>query len=211
MMLLAYAAILFASIFVVILILLHFLKPEFDSSWRMISEYEIGQFGWMMRSAFFCWGAALLTMLIAIWPAMNSNAGMISRWWFLLIVLALFGAGIFKTNAITDNTPNTANTIHSLCGAFVILTFPIAATLSVRSLLNNEFWLPGQNLMMLGTIFVWIGLVAFFASIVISRRLDPAAGRVGPKIYLGWPNRFLVLTYVIWIIIIAGNVLRSAG
>ena len=31
--------------FSVLLILLHFLKPELDPSWRMISEYEIVEIG----------------------------------------------------------------------------------------------------------------------------------------------------------------------
>ena len=53
-MLTAYAAILFTAIFLGLLALLHFLKPELDPAWRMISEYEIGRFGWMMRLAFFC-------------------------------------------------------------------------------------------------------------------------------------------------------------
>ena len=40
-----YISIIFAVVFLVILILLHFLKRELDPAWRMISEYEIGRFG----------------------------------------------------------------------------------------------------------------------------------------------------------------------
>jgi hypothetical protein len=40
-------AIIFSVTFLAILFLLHFLKPELDPSWRMISEYEIGRYGWM--------------------------------------------------------------------------------------------------------------------------------------------------------------------
>jgi len=38
-------AIVFAILFLTILFLLHFLKPELDPAWRMISEYEIGRLG----------------------------------------------------------------------------------------------------------------------------------------------------------------------
>ena len=41
--------------FSLLLVLLHVLKPEIDPSWRMISEYEIGRYGWAMRLAFVCW------------------------------------------------------------------------------------------------------------------------------------------------------------
>jgi hypothetical protein len=204
-----YISIVFAAFFLAILFLLHFLKQEFDPAWRMISEYEIGRFGWMMRLAFFCWGASVLALLITIWPSLQPISGIISRWWFVLIVVALFGAGIFKPNPITDHTPNRVNTIHTLCGTIVILTFPIAATLAVRSLLHNHSWLANQGILIFGTVLVWMGMVAFFASIIISRIIDPSAGRrVGPHVYSGWPNRFMVITYIVWIIIIAVIALR---
>ena len=205
----AYTSIVFASIFLAILFLLHFLKRELDPAWRMISEYEIGRFGWMMRLAFFSWGASVLAMLITIWPSLQPISGTISRWWFVLIVIALFGAGIFKTNPITENTPNRVNTIHTICGTIVILTFPIAATLAVRSLLHNPLWSAYQGLLIVGIVLAWIGVVAYFATIIISRIKDPKAGEAGhPPVYMGWPNRFNVVTYIIWIIIIAVIALR---
>jgi hypothetical protein len=203
-----YLSIVFASVFIIILTLLHFLKRELNPSWRMISEYEIGRFGWLMRIAFFSWGASVLALLISIWPSLQPISGTISRWWLVLIVMALFGAGIFKTDPITENTPNWVNTIHSVCGAIVILTFPIAATLAVRSLLHNQLWSASRSQVIFGTVLTWVGLAAFFASIIISRTIDPSAGRVGPHVYLGWPNRIMVVTYVVWLIIIAVAALR---
>ena len=55
-------AIVLSSIFLVILFLLHFLEPEFNPLWRMISEYELGSYGWMMSLAFFCWGGSMLAL-----------------------------------------------------------------------------------------------------------------------------------------------------
>jgi hypothetical protein len=40
--------------FSILLVRVHVLKPEIDPSWRMISEYEIGRYGWLMRLAFVC-------------------------------------------------------------------------------------------------------------------------------------------------------------
>ena len=205
----AYVSIVFAVVFLAILFSLHFLKPEFDPAWRMISEYEIGRFGWMMRLAFFCWGASVLALLISIWPSLQPISGTISRWWFVLIVMALVGAGIFKTNPITDRTPNRENTLHLLCGAIVLLTFPIAATLAVTNLLNNPMWSASQGLLIAGTVLVWIGMVTYFASVIRARIKDPTAGEVGgPHVLQGWPNRFMVVTYLIWIIIMAMIALR---
>jgi hypothetical protein len=175
----------------------------------MISEYEIGRYGWMMRFAFFCWGVSLLALLNTIWPSLQPISGTISRWWFVLIVMALFGAGIFKTDPITDQTSSRVNTIHKICGTIVILTFPIAATLAVRSLLHNPLWSAYQGLLILGTALVWIGMIAYFASIINARIKDPTAGEAGGlHIDMGWPNRFNVVTYIVWIMIIAGTALR---
>ena len=55
-----------------------------------------------------------------------------------MLGVALFDAGIFKINAITDATPSVANDLHTLYGAIVIFTFPIAAALVACSLGRNH-------------------------------------------------------------------------
>ena len=201
-------AVVLAASFLTILLLLHFLEPEFDPSWRMISEYEIGRYGWLMSLAFFCWGGSVLALLTALWPSLQTIGGMIGRWWLLLIGVALFGAGIFKTNAITDTTPSTANSLHTLCGAFVILTFPIVASLVARSLARNPEWITTRQRLLWVTLLVWFSMFAFFGSIIISSAVNPSAGRVGPEVLLGWPNRFMVVTYAIWLITVASRALQ---
>ena len=143
---------------------------------------------------------SLFYLVVALWPMLQTTSGMIGRGWLLLIGVALLGAGIFITNPITDATPRIANTLHTICGALVILTFPIVATLVAGSLARNQAWASGQPRLVWETFLVWFGMGAFFGSIIISRAINPAAGRVGPQVYLGWPNRFMVVTYQIWLI-----------
>lgn len=200
----------FVVAFLSLLVLLHFLEPEFDPSWRMISEYEIGRYGWMMSLAFFCWGISVLALLVTLWNALQSMGGKIGRWWLVLIGIALFGAGIFKTNPITDTAVSTANTLHTLCGALVILTFPIAASLVARSLTRSQEWAAARRRLFWATVLVWVSQLAFFASIIVSNAINPGAGRVGPQIFLGWPNRFNVFVYVTWLIIVALHAQRIA-
>ena len=198
-------AVIFSATFLVILFLLHFLKPELDPSWRMISEYEIGRYGWMMRLAFFCWGSSVLSLLVALGRSLRTIGGKIGYVWLVLIGIALFGAGIFVTNEITNTTVSTANTLHTLCGAFVILTFPIASSLVVGSLARNKEWVAARRPLFWVEILVWLSMFAFFGSIIVSNAINPSAGRVGPEVYLGWPNRFMVLIYHVWLITIAVN------
>jgi hypothetical protein len=145
----------------------------------------------MMRLAFFCWGASVLALLILIWPSLLPTTGTISRWWFVLIVLALFGTGIFKTDPITDITNSLVNTIHRICGTIVILTFPIVTTLAIRSLLHDPLWLEYKGLLIFGTILAWIGMATYFTTITVPRIKNPEAGETGgPHINMGWSNRF---------------------
>ncbi len=202
------AAVIFAAMFILTLALLHFLKPEFDPKWRMISEYEIGKHGTLMQGAFFAWAASVLFMMVVAWRFIGSAGGIIGWVWFLIIVLALVGAGIFKTNAITDNSTGRDNTIHTLCESIVILTFPIASTLVANALLRSPFWEPYTLVVFNFTLLNWLGMIGFFASIIWSRRKDPSAGRVGPKVLLGWPNRIMVVIYNVWVIVLAVCVIQ---
>lgn len=200
---LSIAAIVFALLFILTLAVLHFLKPEFDPKWRMISEYEIGKYGYLMQGAFWVWAASLLTFAIAAWHFIGSASGIIGWVWLLVIVLALVGAGIYKTNAITDNSTSRDNTLHTLCGSVVILTFPIASTLVANALLKSPFWEPYTLAVFNFTLLNWLGMLGFFGSIIWSRKKDPSAGRVGPKVLLGWPNRIMVVLYNVWVIVLA--------
>ncbi len=192
-----------AGAFLAFLFLLHFLKPELDPSWRMISEYEIGRFGWLMQLAFFCWGGSVLALVAALWPTSRTVGGAIARWWFAILGLAMIGAGIFITNPITDDAVSTANTLHTLFGALVIMTFPIAASILAGSLARKPEWSGAKGWLVWGTLLLWISQFAFFGSITISQAINPNAGRVGPEVYLGWPNRIMVLIYSIWLILVA--------
>jgi len=195
--------------FLTILTLLHFLKPEFDPSWRMISEYEIGRFGWLMRVNFPIWGLSLLTFAVAFWQKVNGFGGKFGLGWFAVMVIFLFGAGIFVTNPILDESISTANTVHAICGAFVIMTFPIASLFVVSSLTRSKKWTAPRWHLWLFEALVWLSMVGFFASISISNAINPGAGRVGPEVYIGWPNRIMVLIYHLWIIILASDLRTS--
>ena len=197
------SVIILVSAFLAILVLLHFLEPEFDPSWRMISEYEIGRYGWLMTVAFFCWGLGVLDLQMGLAPSLQTSWGKIGRWWLVVIAVAMMAAGIFTTNAITDNTPSMNNTLHTLCGAIVIMTFPVAASLVARSLLRNPTWAPARGWLLWGTVLCWLSLLVFFGSIIVSQMIHPGAGRVGPQVYLGWPNRLLVVVYSAWMIVVA--------
>lgn len=206
-----YIAVGLSMAFLGLLFLLHFLEPEFDPSWRMISEYELGTYGWLMRLAFFCWGGCVLALSVGLRSSLRTRAGVIGFGWLLVIAIAQVGAGIFVTDAITDPAKSTTGNLHTICGVIVILTFPIAATLVARGLSSNPQWQGFRQPMNWLTFLVWLGLIAYFGSIIVSNLANATAGRVGPHVLQGWPNRAMVTIYSIWLISVAWHAARNVG
>jgi len=195
----AHLAISLSAAFLSLLAMLHFLKPELDPSWRMISEYQIGRYGWLMSLAFFCWSGSVFSLLLSL----RSHLSVALQLWFSLISLALIGAGVFVTNPILEQARNFSHRMHQLCGAIVILTFPLLATFAARALGEHPPWARRRSSLRALTLLAWLGMTAFFSSILISRALHPGAERVGPQILLGWPNRAMVVAYQLWLIWVA--------
>lgn len=199
-----------SAAFLILLALLHLLKPELDPSWRMISEYEIGRYGWLMRLAFFCWGGSVLALHLALPAQVASGAGRIGRWWLLVIALFLFGAGIFATLPIDDPTVTLVDNLHAICGVVVILTFPIAATLTARGLARGA-WRGSRTALTWATLLVWVGVVGYFAVYIIANQMNPNLPRVGPHVPQGWPNRIMVVLYHAWLWVVALPAARNNG
>jgi hypothetical protein len=88
------------------------------------------------------------------------------------------------------------------------LTYPIATSLVAGNLMHSPFWGPYKAAVVIFTILNWLSMIGFFGSILWSQQKDPNAGRVGPKVLLGWPNRIMVVIYNVWVIIFAVCVIQ---
>ncbi len=193
--------------FLLLLTLLHFVKPEFDPGWRVISEYEIGRYGWLMRLAFFCWGGGCLLLTLSLWRILLTIGGSVGKWWLLIISLCLFGAGIFAPQPITDLVRGPIDRYHGIAGAVTIFTFPIASTLIAGALSKQQAYRPLRKTLFALTVLVWVGIAVFFG--VMMHYSEHAKTRdYGPDVLIGLPNRFMVLTYTIWLIAVARRALR---
>ena len=64
--------------FLAILSLLHALEPEFNPP-HLISEYQLGRYGWLMSLAFFCLGAASLALFAAASQEIHTRPGTFGR------------------------------------------------------------------------------------------------------------------------------------
>jgi hypothetical protein len=66
-----------AATFVVLLAALHFIKPGLDPSWHFISEYAIGDYGWIMVLAFLSLASSYVSLFLALRSQLQTIAGRI--------------------------------------------------------------------------------------------------------------------------------------
>ena len=199
---LARVALVAVGIFLILLALLHFIEPEFDPSRYLISQYELGRYGWVMSIAFFSLGMGVLALVRSIWFSLIQRSGLVGRWWFTVIGISLFGAGIFYPY----DPPNLASFIHGICGMIVIGTFPLAATLLNSSLAHRQEWSTAWGQRFWATLLTWIGLLSFMGSIIALGLLLPPTDRSNTNLPIGWQNRFMIVTYCVWLMVIARQV-----
>jgi hypothetical protein len=196
-----------AATFVVLLAALHFIKPELDPSWHFISEYAIGEYGWIMVLAFLSLALGYVSMFVALRSQLRSIAGRIGLALLLVSALGLIIAAIFTTDPITvsENAVTTEGTLHNLGGTLGI-AMPFAAVLIGWKLARNQAWSSARRPLLWAT---GLALVAFLVSFVsLSVMVSRSGGEFGPDVLVGWPNRIEVAAYSVWLMVVARQAIR---
>jgi len=203
---LAFAA---SAVFVVLLAALHVLKPEVDSSWRFISEYEIGDYGWMMRLAFVVLGLSCAALGIAILSQVRTVGGYLGLALLAVSAVGMALAGIFVSDPITAarDARTVSGRLHEI-GA-MLDGVPFAALLINGSLARDRAWSFARR-----TLFwtAWLPLAGALAFAAFMAVLLPAhGGTPGPDVLVGWPNRMMILAHCDWLMPVAWCAIRLRG
>lgn len=191
--------------FIVLLFLLHFIKPEIDPSWNFISEYQIGRFGWLMQLAFIFLASSCLFMVIALWKPFNI-VGKIGLIMLLLSAIGMVIAAIFKTDPL-NTAPELltqSGKLHQL-GA-MLDQIPFAVVLITVALFRKKEWQVNRLLQLILLLLVWFGFIYFVGSI---KAQFPSDGKFGPSVLIGWQNRIMILTQALWLSVMSIHI-RSA-
>jgi hypothetical protein len=198
---------------VLLLVLLHFLSPEFDPSWRMVSEYANGDYSWVLTLLFASWAISSWALAYVLKSQVKTKASKVG-----LVALVVAGFGEAMAAAFDIN-----HTLHDMAGNIGILSFVVAAVLLSRSLGRTEPWARFKESLQRLTHLTWISVLLLIVSFVvlmstyISSGGDPnAAGTItelpnGVIAFVGWTNRLLVVAYCLWVSFVAWKalVLRS--
>jgi hypothetical protein len=206
----------FVIAFVLLLAILHILEPEFNLGGHLISEYELGAYGWMMTVAFWSLGAASLFLAHSIRDDLRGAAGTIGFWWLLLVAVAYLAAGIFYPDTSTGLglplnpadvdrgaiAPTLNATMHGIAGLIVILSSPIVFTLLRRGLVKNPKWASSLRNINWATTAAWIGLLLFPLAMILYTVAQQPDG-FDFRIKVSAVNRIMILAYAGWLAVVA--------
>lgn len=197
-----------ATLVLVLFAVLHVIKPELDPTWRMMSEYSNGTFGWIMVSAFVVWALSCVALLVAIRPHIKTIVGKIGLGFLAITALGLLLSAIFPIDPLTQ-APDQATfngKMHGITGALCINGFAVAALLINWGLLRNKAWAQWRLLVAILGIAPLLSLIWLMSTMTIA--LGNNGGQYGAEVQIGIPNRVMVVTYTVWILTTALLALR---
>jgi hypothetical protein len=190
---------------------LHVLSPEFAPSWRIVSEYALGHYGWVLSLMFLAWAISTWALAVAIWPQVATKAGKAGLW-FLVIA----GAG----EALAAAFDITHDTGHSIAGLLGVGGFPIAALLLSLGLGAQQGWRGARKALLWLAGLTWASVILLIASLVLMTvqfaqanggqlpQQAPAALPPGVLGLDGWADRLIVVSNCLWVLVAAWQALR---
>ena len=197
-MVLATGALSLFSYFSVVLITLHFIRPDYTPIDHMISDYAVGRAGWLMTTAFVALGVGCLSLSLGLWRSgPKTIAALIARLLLIVVFIGLMVTATFATDLETAKDTQHG-TIHTFSFLVNIVSISIAAFLLSLSFGADPRWKSSRLL----SILIAIGLVAaFVAQFVTLHRGAP----------YGITNRMFVLVFMSWLFFAAFRLRKVAG
>jgi hypothetical protein len=196
-------AVLATAVALVSLTVLHIVSPEFQPSWRMVSEYANGRHAWLLTTLFACWGIGSLALAVSLGPVASGWMGRLG-----LAFLVLAGVGELMAACFDIN-----HRWHGPAAMIGIPSLPIAAVLLTVALRRSDAVVAPPLWSMHLT---WISFVLMAGAMLLFLRslsqvgIAPSA-QSGPLVELpdgvtsfaGWANRLLVVAYLLWTVLAA--------
>jgi hypothetical protein len=202
-----------SAVTVALLAALHAASPEFDPSWRMISEYALGRSPWLLSLCFLSWGIGTWALAVAIRPHVSTRAGIAG-----IVFLLLAGAG--EAMASVFDVRQEAG--HGIAGLLGTLGLPIAAVLISIALPGDGAWARARRPLIRLAALTWVGPAALVLTLgLLMSQLAAAYGgqlpQTAPDVLpagvvplVGWADRLIVVLNCAWAGAVAWRASRVA-
>ena len=192
------AAIAIAAIayFTVIIVILHFLRPDLDPISRTTSEYAVGPYGFLMTSAFFSMSLACGALVIGLYQGIPGPAR--SQLGLGLLGIWAVGVLIAMISPIDpEGAPQTlAGTIHAINGPLIFFSLTVGVILISKRFRLDAKWRPFHRL----ALILSLVMLGEFISVPVAMATGSELGGLAQRIFL--------TTFVTWFVLTAVH-LRS--
>ena len=190
---------------------LHLLSPEFDPSWRMVSEYANGGYGWVLSLMFISWAVSSWALAFTIWSQAKTTAGKVGLGFLIAAGVGEAMASVFDIN----------HSLHGLSALIGIGSLPIAAMLLSVSLGRTQVWSVARKALLWTANLTWISVLMMVATfIILIVTFTQAGGEMTSQVtelpagviaLVGWANRVLIVVYAIWAMTVARQAIKLHG
>lgn len=187
---------------------LHFLSPQLDPRWHMVSEYAFLQYKWVLAVFFFSWAVSYWATAAALMPLGK-------HWLYRTGVFLLFVSGV---GALMGGLFDVRHSLHGLAFALGIPFLPIVAPLMTRYLKRAHG--AASSYATVTAHLTWITFLLMAGTMILFMSQMQAAGALasgtpelmlmlpaGVNSVIGYANRLLVVSYIGWLIAINAVVL----
>lgn len=207
----AWLAIIFTIATLSLLASLHILSPEFNPSWRMVSEYAFGHYAWILSLMFLSWGISSWALAFAIRSQVKTAGGKVG-----LIFLIVAGVGEAMASVFDVTHPLG----HGIAGLLGVGGFPVAALFLSSSLGRTETWRSVKKTLLWLANLSWISVVLLAATLALmTMQVARASGghlpqhapkSLPPGVWPldGWANRLIVLSNCLWVLVAAWHAIK---
>ena len=192
---------------------LHVLSPEFDPSWRMVSEYANGRYGWVLSLMFASWAVSSWALAFMLRSQVTTTSGKIGLFFLITAGLGEAMASVFDIN----------HGLHDLAGFIGIGGLPMAAMLISMSLSHTAAWSTAKKPLLWTANLTWISIVLLIVSFIVmivtyiqsggdmNTTAVPTALPVGVIAFVGWTNRLLIMAYCTWVMTVGWLAMQVRG
>jgi hypothetical membrane protein len=175
----------------------HFIywSPNLILTWRFISEYALGRFGFLMNACFLLYSAALICSVLSIRSQIKTIVGYVGLIILIISSLGIALAGIFNTDPISTEGSEISfrGTMHYTGASFNFT--PVGFLLVAFALGRNKAWRRIRTSLLITSGISILLTIAFMLSM-------PADYKFNSETQTGLIGRFLFLSYLPSILVI---------
>jgi hypothetical membrane protein len=175
-------------------LLLHVLAPELSVVDTVMSEYALGDYGWLSRAGDIANAVGVIAIALGLRATLSPGKRVTASWVLMLVSgVGFFASGVFATDEMEATEVTVSGGIHILSFLVTVISLLIAAWMLRGVFERDDGWRHFQQAQH------W-----FAVAISITFVGNIALGGTAP----GLAQRVLAVVLASWWLALAGNVLR---